>query len=50
MKKAILIVSVGTSEIKALKNTTLCLQQEAAKQFEDYQCYVAFSSQHILEK
>lgn len=50
MKKAILIVSVGTSEINALENTTLCLQQEAAKQFEDYQCYVAFSSQHILEK
>lgn len=50
MKKAILIVSVGTSEIEALENTTLCLQREIEKAFEDYNCYVAFSSQHILEK
>ena len=50
MKKAILIVSVGTSEISALENTTLRLQQDAMGQFEDYQCYVAFSSHHILEK
>jgi len=50
MKKAIVIVSVGTSEIKALENTTLRLFEETIRYFEDYQCYVAFSSQHILEK
>ena len=50
MKKAILIVSVGTSQIEALENTTLRLQAEVAEQFAEYQCYVAFSSQHILEK
>ena len=50
MKKAILIVSVGTSEIKALENTSLRLQEEIAEEFKDYQCYAAFSSQHILDK
>jgi len=50
MKKAILIVSVGTSQLEALENTTLRLQEEAAKQFEEYQCYVAFSSQNIIKK
>jgi len=50
MKKAILIVSVGTSQIEALENTTLRLQEEVTERFAEYQCYVAFSSQHILKK
>lgn len=50
MKKAILIVSVGTSRVEALENTTFALQKEVIKKYEDYRCYVAFSSQHILKK
>ena len=50
MKKAILIVSVGSSQIEAVANTTLRLQEEVAKQYEEYDCYVAFSSEHILKK
>lgn len=50
MKRAILIVSVGTSKLEALENTTLRLQKEVSERFRDYKCYVAFSSQHILKK
>ncbi len=50
MKKGILIVSVGTSQLEALENTTLRLQSEVTERFGDYQCYVAFSSQYILKK
>lgn len=50
MKKAILLVSVGTSRIEALENTTLRLQEEVKARFTDYQCYVAFSSKYILKK
>lgn len=50
MKKAILIVSVGTSRIEALENTTLQLQKDVIVHFPEYPCYVAFSSQHILNK
>jgi len=50
MKKAILIVSVGTSRLEALEHTTLSLQKEIAIRFTDRKCYVAFSSRHILEK
>lgn len=50
MKRAILIVSVGTSRLEALENTTFALQKEVIKKHEDCQCYVAFSSQYILKK
>ncbi len=50
MKKAVLIVSVGTSRLKALDNTTLQLKKEAEERFVDRKCYVAFSSRHILQK
>lgn len=50
MEKAVLIVSVGTSRLEALKNTTLRLQEEVTEQFGDFGCYTAFSSQHILGK
>lgn len=50
MKKAILIVSVGTSRVEALENTTLRFQKDVMEQFPEYGCYVAFSSRHILNK
>lgn len=49
-KRGILIVSIGTSQIEALKNTTVRLQEEASKRFGGGQCYLAFSSRHILKK
>lgn len=50
MKRAVLIVSVGTSRIEALENTTLRLQKDVIEHFPEYECYVAFSSLHILKK
>ena len=50
MKKAILIVSVGTSQLEALEHTTLRLGEEVTERFAEYTCYVAFSSKHILRK
>lgn len=50
MKKAILIVSVGTSRLEALEHTTFALQEEVSARFMDWKCYVAFSSRHILNK
>ena len=50
MKKAILIVSVGTSKVEALECTILRLQNKIKEQFPEYECYMAFSSRHILKK
>ena len=49
MKKAILMVSVGTSETAALEATTLRMQQEAAEKWK-LPCYVAYSSKFILKR
>ena len=49
-KKAILLVSIGTSKVDALEHTTLQMLEEAKDRFKGYQCYLAFSSEVILEK
>lgn len=48
MTKGILIVSMGTKHLEALENTTMRLEQRAAKMFPDYIVYHAFSSHRIL--
>ncbi len=50
MKKAILIVSSGTSLLEALENTTNKLERKLAEQFKDYKVYQAFSVQPIVNK
>ena len=47
--KAILLVSVGTSQTKALEKTTLCLKEEIEKKY-NRKCYVGYSSRFILSK
>lgn len=49
-KKAILLVSVGSSETAALTNTIMRLKEEVETRFADSNCYLAFSSPHILKK
>lgn len=49
MNKAILIISVGTSETAALEATTMRMQQEAAEKFR-LPCYVAYSSKFVLKR
>ena len=49
MNKAILIISVGTSETAALEATTMRMQQEATEKF-GLPCYVAYSSKFILKR
>ena len=50
MKKAIMIVSSGTSVIKALDATTNKLEQRLAAQYPEYALYQAFSVQPIVNK
>ena len=50
MKKGILLISVGTSQLEALENTTICLQKQIMERYQEIKCYLAFSSQHILAK
>ncbi len=50
MKKGILLVSVGTSQLEALENTTIRLQKQVKERYKEINCYLAFSSQHILDK
>ena len=49
-KKAILVVSIGTSQIEALEHTTLRFAEEIQGHFPEYACYIAFSSIYILKK
>lgn len=49
-KKAILLVSIGTSELMALNNTTVGLLELMKARFPEYDCNMAFSSAHILAK
>lgn len=48
MKKAILLVSSGTSVLEALENTTNKLEKRLQEQYEDYKVYQAFSVQPIV--
>lgn len=49
-KKAILLVSIGTSKVDVLERTTLQMLEEVIEKFKGYQCYLAFSSEVILDK
>ncbi len=49
-KRAILIASVGTSQVDALEKTTYRLLSEVKEKFSDIPCYVAFLSHGILNK
>jgi len=50
MKKIILLISVGTSQLEAFEKTTRCLQKEIEERFDDWNCYIAISGAHILKK
>lgn len=50
VKKAIVIVSVGTCRIEALLHTTMKFIQKAEDEFPEYQVYQAFSNPRILHK
>lgn len=50
MKKAILIISSGTSLLDALENTTNKLERRLREEFADYKVYQAFSVQPIVNK
>ena len=47
-KKAILLVSSGTSMLEALENTTNKLEKRLQNQYEDYKIYQAYSVQPIV--
>lgn len=49
-KKAILIVSFGTSHLDTLEKTITAIEEQAAREFPEYQIYRAFTSQMILNK
>ncbi|XCP84442.1 sirohydrochlorin cobaltochelatase [Roseburia hominis] len=49
-KKAILVVSFGTSYLDTLKKTITAIEHEIAEEFPTYQVYRAFTSQMILNK
>ena len=50
VKKAIVIVSVGTCRIEALLHTTMKFIQKAEDEITKYQVYQAFSNPRILHK
>ena len=50
MKKAILIVSSGTSMVEALNDTTNKLESRLAAQYKEYKVCQAFSVQPIVNK
>ena len=49
-KKAILLVSIGTSQIEALERSSLQLLEEIKDRFKGYAYYMAISSEFILNK
>lgn len=49
-KKAILIVSFGTSHLDTLEKTIAAIEKQAAAVFPEYRIYRAFTSQMILNK
>lgn len=50
MKKAILVVSFGTSYEETRKKTIEAIEKRIAEKFEEYQVYRAFTSKIILKK
>lgn len=50
MKKAILVVSFGTSYLEPLKNSIKNVEDKIRNQFKDYDVYRAFTSHMIIKK
>ena len=50
MKKAILVVSFGTSNIEALKNSIEKIENEIKEEFKEYDVYRAFTAHMIIKK
>lgn len=50
MKKAILVVSFGTSYLEQLKNSIENVENKIRNQFKDYDVYRAFTSHMIIKK
>lgn len=50
MKNAVLVVSVGTTKIEAIENTSKRLLYRIEKAYPDAKCYLAFSNERILNK
>lgn len=49
-KKAILMVSFGTSHLDTMEKTIAAIEEQAAEAFPEYQLYRAFTSQMVLNK
>jgi sirohydrochlorin cobaltochelatase len=50
MKKAILVVSFGTSHIEALKNSIEKIENKIKEEFEEYEVFRAFTAHRIIKK
>lgn len=50
MKKAILVVSFGTSHIESLKNSIEKIENRIREEFKEYDIYRAFTSHMIIKK
>lgn len=50
MKKAILVVSFGTSHMEALKNSIEKIENKIKNEFKDYEVFRAFTAHRIIKK
>ena len=50
MKKAILVVSFGTSHLEALKNSIYKIEDRIKAEFKDYEVFRAFTAHSIIKK
>ena len=50
MKKAILVVSFGTSHMDALKNSIEKIENKIKEEFKEYDVYRAFTAHMIIKK
>jgi len=50
MRKAILVVSFGTSHLEALKNSIEKIENKIKEEFEDYEVFRAFTAHFIIKK
>lgn len=50
MKKAILVVSFGTSHLEALKNSIEKIENRVKDEFKDYEVFRAFTAHRIIKK
>lgn len=50
MKKAILVVSFGTSHLEALKNSIEKIENKVKEEFKEYEVFRAFTAHRIIKK